>query len=69
MEGKAYCFQLSGHPYKRHKRYQFDMTEREVHDCIQILRALNPDMAVGFSQGERLALQSLYNTRDLGGGT
>ena len=52
---------------KRHKRYQFDMTEREVHDCIQILRALNPDMAVGFSQGERLALQSLYNTRDLGG--
>lgn len=52
---------------RRHKRYQFDMTEREIHDCIQVLRALNPDMAVGFSQGERIELQSLSNTRDLGG--
>ena len=33
---------------RRKKRYKFDMTEREVHECIKLLRALNPDMATGF---------------------
>lgn len=51
---------------KRKKRYKFDMTEKEVQECLQLLKALNPDMAVGFPKGSRLALQSLPNTRDLG---
>lgn len=51
---------------KRKKRYKFDMTEREVQDCINLLKALNPDMAVGFPKGGRIALQGLPNTRDLG---
>lgn len=51
---------------KRRKRYKFDMSEKEVRECIQILKILNPDMAVGFQKGERIPLQSLSNTRDLG---
>lgn len=51
---------------KRKKKYKFDMTEREVHECIRLLRVLNPDMASGFPKGGRLLLQSLCNTRDLG---
>lgn len=51
---------------RRRKRYKFDMTEREVTDCIQLLQALNPDMAVGYPKGGRIPLQSLPNTRDLG---
>ncbi|MDO4272477.1 MAG: tyrosine-protein phosphatase [Eubacteriales bacterium] len=51
---------------RRKKRYKFDMTEREVHDCIRLLKVLNPEMAVGFPKGGRLPLQSLPNTRDLG---
>lgn len=51
---------------RRRKRYKFDMTEREVQDCIRILKVLNPEMAVGFPKGGRLPLQSLANTRDLG---
>lgn len=51
---------------RRRKRYKFDMTEREVQDCIRLLKVLNPDMAVGFPKGGRLPLQSLVNTRDLG---
>ena len=51
---------------RRKKRYKFDMTEREVHECIKLLRALNPDMATGFPKGSRIVLQSLPNTRDLG---
>ena len=51
---------------KRKKRYQFDMSEKEVHDCIRLLRLLNPDMAIGFPKGGRILLQSLPNTRDLG---
>ena len=51
---------------KRKKRYKFDMSEKEVHDCIRLLHLLNPDMAVGFPKGGRILLQSLPNTRDLG---
>lgn len=51
---------------KRRKRYKFDMTEKEVEDCIQLLKALNPDIATGFPKGGRIALHSLPNTRDLG---
>lgn len=51
---------------ERKKKYKFDMSEREVQDCIRLLKALNPDMAVGFPRGSRIALQSLSNTRDLG---
>lgn len=51
---------------KRKKRYKFDMSEREVQNCIALLKALNPEMAVGFPRGSRIALQSLPNTRDLG---
>lgn len=51
---------------RRKKHYQFDMSEKEVHDCIRLLRVLNPDMAVGYPRGGRIPLQSLPNTRDLG---
>ncbi|MDO5135304.1 MAG: tyrosine-protein phosphatase [Eubacteriales bacterium] len=51
---------------RRRKKYKFDMTEREVQECILHLRALNPNMAVGFPRGGRLPLLSLPNTRDLG---
>lgn len=51
---------------RRKKRYMFEMTEQEAHDCLNILKLLNPDMATGFPKGGRLTLQSLPNTRDLG---
>lgn len=51
---------------RRKKRYKFDMTEKEIYECIRILRILNPDMASGFPKGGRILLQSLANTRDLG---
>lgn len=51
---------------RRKKRYKFDMTEREVQECIRILKMLNPAMAVGYPKGGRIHLQSLPNTRDLG---
>ncbi|MDO4305878.1 MAG: tyrosine-protein phosphatase [Eubacteriales bacterium] len=51
---------------RRRKRYKFDMTEKEVHECMTLLRVLNPEMAVGFPRGGRIVLQSLPNTRDLG---
>lgn len=51
---------------RRRKRYKFEMTEKEVHECLILLRALNPEMAVGFPKGGRITLQSLPNTRDLG---
>ena len=51
---------------RRRKRYKFDMTDREVRDCVQLLKALNPDIVVGFPKGGRIHLQSLPNTRDLG---
>lgn len=51
---------------RRKKRYQFDMTDREIQNCIQLLRALNPAIVTGFPKGSRIQLQSLPNTRDLG---
>lgn len=51
---------------RRHKSYQFDMSEREVRECIRLLRALNPEMAVGFPKGGRINQKTLPNTRDLG---
>ena len=51
---------------RRKKRYKFDMTEKEVQDCLVLLRALNPGMAVGYPKGSRVPLQSSSNTRDLG---
>ena len=42
---------------RRRKRYQFDMTDREIQECIQILKALNPEMATGFPRGGRIHLQ------------
>ena len=36
---------------RRKKRYKFDMTEKEIHECIRILKILNPDMATGFPKG------------------
>ena len=29
---------------RRKKRYQFEMTDREIQNCIQLMRALNPQM-------------------------
>ena len=52
---------------RRKKKYQFDMTQKEAQECIRVLKTLNPDMAVGFPKGTRIALQNLNNTRDLGG--
>lgn len=51
---------------KRHKRYQFDMPDKEIKECLQLLQALNPGLVTGFPRGSRIALQSLPNTRDLG---
>lgn len=51
---------------KRKKRYKFDMTEKEVQDCLLLLKALNPEMTMGYPKGGRIPLQSLPNTRDLG---
>lgn len=51
---------------RRRKRYKFDMTDREIQDCIQLLKALNPNIIVGFPKGGKIHLQSLPNTRDLG---
>ena len=51
---------------KRRKRYKFDMTDKEIQECIQLLKALNPNITTGFPKGGRIALQSLPNTRDLG---
>lgn len=51
---------------RRRKRYQFEMTDKELKNCLQLLKALNPEMVTGFPQGSRIPLQSLPNTRDLG---
>lgn len=51
---------------RRKKRYQFEMTDREIQNCMQLLRALNPKMVTGFPQGSRIDMKSLPNTRDLG---
>ncbi|MCC2735917.1 protein-tyrosine-phosphatase, partial [Fusicatenibacter saccharivorans] len=51
---------------RRKKRYKFDMTENEIHECIRILKILIPDMATGFPKGGRISLHSLTNTINLG---
>ena len=51
---------------RRKKRYEFEMTDKEIRDCIQLLKVLNPKLATGFPKGARIPLQSLPNTRDLG---
>lgn len=51
---------------RRHKRYQFDMSEKEIRDCLRLLRVLNPEMAVGYPKGARISQKTLPNTRDLG---
>lgn len=42
------------------------MTDKEVRDCIQLLKVLNPELATGFPKGARIPFKSLPNTRDLG---
>ena len=51
----------------RRKEYHFDMSEKEAESCVMFLKALNPDMASGYPAGMRIRLESLPNTRDLGG--
>ena len=51
---------------KRRKVYQFSMTEKEVQDCLRLLKVLNPAMTTGFPKGSRILMESLPNTRDLG---
>lgn len=51
---------------RRRKRYEFEMTDKEIRDCIQLLKVLNPELATGFPKGARIPLKSLPNTRDLG---
>lgn len=51
---------------KRNKRYEFDMSEQEIQECLGFLKALNPEIATGFPRGARILLQNSDNTRDLG---
>ena len=32
---------------RRKKRYEFEMTDKEIRDCIQLLKVLNPKLATG----------------------
>ncbi len=48
------------------KRFEVPMSEKEISDCLQTLKTLNPSMVTGFPSGSRLLLQTLPNTRDLG---
>lgn len=50
----------------RGKRIECSMSEREIQDCLQVIKALNPSVVTSFPSGSRLLLQSLPNTRDLG---
>lgn len=51
---------------RRRKRYKFDMTEKEVKECISLFKALNPEIALGYPKGGRISAQSMPNIRDLG---
>ena len=51
---------------RRKKRYQFEMTDKEIQECLQLLKALNSKLIIGFPKGSRILLNSLPNTRDLG---
>ena len=51
---------------RKRKEYQFSMTEKEVQDCLRLLKVLNPEITTGFPKGSRILMESLPNTRDLG---
>lgn len=51
---------------RRRKRYEFEMTDKEIQDCIQLIKVLNPKLVTGFPRGARIPFKSLANTRDLG---
>ncbi len=51
---------------RRRKRYEFEMTDKEIQDCIQLIKVLNPELVTGFPRGARVPFKSLANTRDLG---
>ena len=50
----------------RPKTYRFAMTERDAVQCIQVLKAINPEIVSGYPRGARIPGQNMYNTRDLG---
>ncbi len=50
----------------RRKIYQFDMTQKDADACIRLLKVLSPELTVGFPGGDRIHLESVQNTRDLG---
>ncbi len=52
---------------KGRKRYQFEMTEEEAKACLLYLKESSPNMIIGFPRGGALPLNSVFNTRDLGG--
>lgn len=49
------------------KVYQFEMPEDEAKACLIYLKERNPKLIVGFPKGAPLSLNSVFNTRDLGG--
>lgn len=49
------------------RRYQFDMTGREVQDCLACLKQENPALLVGMPDKRAVFAGNLWNTRDLGG--
>ena len=51
---------------RRKKVYRFDMSEKEAQNCLLLLKGMNPELVVDFPCGERIPLQNLPNTRDLG---
>ena len=52
---------------RKSREFQFAMSEREVYECLNLLRALNPEIAVTYPESSRKLFQNLTNTRDLGG--
>ncbi len=51
---------------RRRKKYQFEMSEREATECINLLKALNPEFIWGYPEGGRVPLSSAPNIRDCG---
>lgn len=52
---------------KRSRQFQFPMSEREVTECLKLLKALNPEIAISFPEKAGKMFQNLTNVRDLGG--
>lgn len=48
------------------EKYQFRMSDAEAEECLKILKKKNPAIELGYPAGNRLPLNSLDNTRDLG---